>query len=94
MEVLKSYLLGCLSSAENKENNDENGYLRLGSSTTTLKLFDHYRSLIVPIIAQSIWDVLLGANGDTVEDPTFYRSLASALRYLTFTRPDISYAVQ
>ena len=28
------------------------------------------------------------------EDPTKYRSLASALQYLTFTRPDISYAVQ
>ncbi|XP_071739987.1 uncharacterized mitochondrial protein AtMg00810-like [Rutidosis leptorrhynchoides] len=26
--------------------------------------------------------------------PTLYRSLASALQYLTFTRPDISYAVQ
>ena len=27
-------------------------------------------------------------------DPTKYRSLAGALQYLTFTRPDISYAVQ
>nr|GEV57772.1 putative reverse transcriptase domain-containing protein [Tanacetum cinerariifolium] len=27
-------------------------------------------------------------------DPTHYRSLAGALQYLTFTRPDISYAVQ
>jgi hypothetical protein len=33
-------------------------------------------------------------EGDPVEDPTGYRSLASALQYLTFTRPDISYAVQ
>jgi hypothetical protein len=32
--------------------------------------------------------------GDPVEDPTGYRSLAGALQYLTFTRPDISYAVQ
>ena len=29
-----------------------------------------------------------------VDDPTLYRSLAGALQYLTFTRPDISYAVQ
>ena len=29
-----------------------------------------------------------------VADPTDYRSLASALQYLTFTRPDIAYAVQ
>jgi hypothetical protein len=34
------------------------------------------------------------AMGDPVEDPIGYRSLAGALQYLTFTRPDISYAVQ
>jgi hypothetical protein len=28
-----------------------------------------------------------------VRDPTAYRSLAGALQYLTFTRPDIVYAV-
>lgn len=32
--------------------------------------------------------------GELAEDPTLYRSLAGALQYLTFTRPDISYAVQ
>ena len=29
-----------------------------------------------------------------VSNPTLYRSLAGALQYLTFTRPNISYAVQ
>lgn len=33
-------------------------------------------------------------DGKPISDPTEYRSLAGALQYLTFTRPDISYAVQ
>ncbi|GKB98455.1 ribonuclease H-like domain-containing protein, partial [Tanacetum coccineum] len=36
----------------------------------------------------------LGSDGDPVSNPTLYRSLAGALQYLTFTHPDISYAVQ
>ncbi|GKD32422.1 ribonuclease H-like domain-containing protein [Tanacetum coccineum] len=36
----------------------------------------------------------LGDDGDPVSEPTLYRSLAGSLQYLTFTRPDISYAVQ
>ncbi|GKC11356.1 ribonuclease H-like domain-containing protein [Tanacetum coccineum] len=36
----------------------------------------------------------LGPEGSSVTDPTLYRSLAGALQYLTFTRPDLSYAVQ
>nr|GEY59361.1 ribonuclease H-like domain-containing protein [Tanacetum cinerariifolium] len=39
-------------------------------------------------------DTKLGPHGSPVEDPTFHRSLAGALQYLTFTRPDLSYAVQ
>ena len=31
--------------------------------------------------------------GDPVADPTAYRSLAGILQYLTFTRPDLTYAV-
>ncbi|GJU77811.1 ribonuclease H-like domain-containing protein [Tanacetum coccineum] len=33
-------------------------------------------------------------DGEHVSDPTLYRSLAGALQYLTFTRPDLSYVVQ
>jgi len=33
-------------------------------------------------------------DGPSVADPTAYRSLVGALQYLTFTRPDITYAVQ
>ncbi|GKD89488.1 ribonuclease H-like domain-containing protein [Tanacetum coccineum] len=35
----------------------------------------------------------LGPEGSPVIDPTLYRSLAGALQYLTFTRPDLSYAI-
>ncbi|CAH9145020.1 unnamed protein product, partial [Cuscuta epithymum] len=37
---------------------------------------------------------LSSLTGPPVTDPSLYRSLAGALQYLTFTRPDISYAVQ
>lgn len=33
-------------------------------------------------------------SGDRIDDPKQYRSLAGALQYLTFTRPDITYVVQ
>ena len=36
----------------------------------------------------------LSADGVPVQDATDFRSLAGALQYLTFTRPDIAYAVQ
>nr|GFA01002.1 hypothetical protein [Tanacetum cinerariifolium] len=35
----------------------------------------------------------LSSDGDPISDPTLYRSLAGALQYLTFTRPDLSYAL-
>nr|GEX27216.1 hypothetical protein [Tanacetum cinerariifolium] len=39
-------------------------------------------------------DSKLGPKGVPVQDPTLYRSLAGGLQYLTFTRLDISYALQ
>ncbi|GKC14702.1 ribonuclease H-like domain-containing protein [Tanacetum coccineum] len=39
-------------------------------------------------------DSKLGPNGVPIQDPTLYHSLARGLHYLTFTRPDLSYAVQ
>jgi hypothetical protein len=50
----------------------------------------HCKSCATPVDTQS----KLPSSGDPVTDPTFYRSLVGALQYLTFTRPDITYAVQ
>ncbi|GJW83843.1 ribonuclease H-like domain-containing protein [Tanacetum coccineum] len=36
----------------------------------------------------------LGDDGDPVSNPTLYRSFAGSIQYITFTRSDISYAVQ
>ncbi|GJV58267.1 ribonuclease H-like domain-containing protein [Tanacetum coccineum] len=36
----------------------------------------------------------LRGDGDLVSDPTLYRSLTGSLQYLTFARPNISYAIQ
>ncbi|GJZ09494.1 ribonuclease H-like domain-containing protein [Tanacetum coccineum] len=36
----------------------------------------------------------LGLDGVPVQDPTMYRNLAGGLQYLTFTRSNLSYAVQ
>ncbi|GKF26930.1 ribonuclease H-like domain-containing protein [Tanacetum coccineum] len=47
------------------------------------------------VILRGLWlESKLGADRDPVSDPTLYRSLAGGLQYQTFTRPDISYAVQ
>ncbi|GKB41462.1 ribonuclease H-like domain-containing protein [Tanacetum coccineum] len=35
----------------------------------------------------------LGPEGSPITDPTLYRSLAGALQYLTFTRPNLSYVL-
>jgi hypothetical protein len=37
---------------------------------------------------------MAGDSGPPVEDASQFRSIAGALQYLTFTRPDIAYAVQ
>jgi len=36
----------------------------------------------------------LAADGPPVQDASEFRSLAGALQYLTFTKPDIAYSVQ
>ncbi|KAG7542778.1 GAG-pre-integrase domain [Arabidopsis thaliana x Arabidopsis arenosa] len=48
------------------------------------------KPLATPVDLQSKLSV---DAGEPIDNPTYYRSLAGALQYLTFTRPDISYAV-
>ncbi|XP_019091144.1 PREDICTED: uncharacterized protein LOC109128738 [Camelina sativa] len=51
----------------------------------------HCNPCATPVDANS----KLSADVDElISDPTYYRSLAGTLQYLTFTRPEISYAVQ
>lgn len=48
------------------------------------------KPLATPVDLQSKLSI---DDGEPIDNPTYYRSLAGALQYLTFTRPDISYAV-
>jgi histone deacetylase 1/2 len=50
-----------------------------------------YKSATTPVDTSP---KLSASAGPPMADPTEYRSLAGALQYLTFTRPDITYAVQ
>ncbi|XP_022024035.1 uncharacterized mitochondrial protein AtMg00810-like [Helianthus annuus] len=52
---------------------------------------DNCKPCHMPVDTHSKLNALDGAP---LSDGTLYRSLAGALQYLTFTRPDISYAVQ
>ncbi|KAI3730927.1 hypothetical protein L1987_62108 [Smallanthus sonchifolius] len=52
---------------------------------------DSCKPVATPVDTQS---KLSDSSGPLFDDPTTYRSLAGALQYLTFTRPDITYAVQ
>ncbi|GKC18112.1 retrovirus-related pol polyprotein from transposon TNT 1-94, partial [Tanacetum coccineum] len=56
-----------------------------------LKRADLYDSK--PVSTPLAPHVSFTANGLSFSDPTLYRSLVGALQYLTFTRPDLSYAV-
>jgi hypothetical protein len=60
-----------------------------------LELLDHAgMSGCKPCTTPIDTNAKLFANGPPVADATDYHALAGALQWLTFTRPDISYAVQ
>jgi hypothetical protein len=71
------------------------------------RLFLHQRTYTLDILKRAIMadcklcstpvDLkakLAADSGPPVRDPSQFRSIAGALQYLTFTRPDIAYAVQ
>ncbi|GJT80479.1 ribonuclease H-like domain-containing protein [Tanacetum coccineum] len=55
---------------------------------------DEEASEVSVLVLGAYTEYKLRADGSPVSDPTLYRSLAGALQYLIFTRPDLSYAVQ
>lgn len=71
------------------------GGLFLSQSTYASEIIDRAgmqscKSSVTPVDTKQ---KLSTSSGTPYEDPSLYRSLAGALQYLTFTRPDISYAV-
>ncbi|GJU44111.1 ribonuclease H-like domain-containing protein [Tanacetum coccineum] len=69
----------------------------LRNKSDALSKFIHFRAFVKNQFQCDIKSLQCdhgAADDDPVSDPTLYRSLAGALQYLTFTRPDISYAVQ
>jgi hypothetical protein len=71
------------------------------------KLFLHQRTYTLDILKRAVMTdckpcstlvdlraKLAADSGPPVRDPSQFRSIAGALYYLTFTRPDIAYAVQ
>jgi hypothetical protein len=49
-----------------------------------------YKPCTIPVDLQA---KLVGDSGPPVEDASQFRSIAATLQYLTFTRPDIAYAI-
>ena len=65
--------------------------LRYASEILEKAGLSHCKSVSTPVATSR---KLCANAGSPCDDPTLYRSLAGALQYLTFTRPNISYAVQ
>nr|GEU80117.1 ribonuclease H-like domain-containing protein [Tanacetum cinerariifolium] len=80
-----------------------NYFLGLSVDRTPTVCFYHRRSMLYcslsmvtgnPSRTHTDTESKLGPEGLPVQDPTLYHSHARGLQYLTFTRPDLSYAVQ
>nr|GEW85861.1 ribonuclease H-like domain-containing protein [Tanacetum cinerariifolium] len=83
-----------------------NYFLGISATRHSKRLFLSHKQYAIELLARAHMtncnpsrtpvdtDFKLGPEGVPVQDPTLYRSFAGGLQYLTFTRPDISYAVQ
>ncbi|GJZ84793.1 ribonuclease H-like domain-containing protein [Tanacetum coccineum] len=74
--------------------------LNAGFAMTDLGPLNYFLDISATLTTAGIFLTLvdtekkLGPEGSPVTDPTLYRSLVGALQYLTFTRPNLLYAVQ
>ncbi|GKA14074.1 ribonuclease H-like domain-containing protein [Tanacetum coccineum] len=65
----------------------------VANGSTTLRGGLEVEETLTPSFGTPVDTESKGVDGDLVSDPTLYRSLAGSLQYLTFTRPNIYYAV-
>ena len=106
--ALKAHLMSCLSSEFAMKDLDPLSYfLGIFVSRDHHGLFLSQQKYALDILAHAkmtdcnpvhtpvdTFGKLSSTSGELLTDATFYRRLAGALQYLTFTRPDISYVVQ
>nr|GEZ17098.1 ribonuclease H-like domain-containing protein [Tanacetum cinerariifolium] len=76
-----------------------NYFLGISATRHSTGLFLSQKQYAITVTLQELQLIrtpnwVLGPEGVLVQDPNLYRSLAGGLQYLTFTKPDISYAVQ
>ena len=54
-------------------------------------VFPTSRSIVTP---SPLHSKLAPDEGDLLQDPSYYRTIIGKLNFLTYSRPDLSYAIQ
>lgn len=104
--ALLQRVIGALTSEFSTKDLGPHQFLGMSVTRTTTGLFLSQRHYMLEILDRAgMFDckpcttpidtsAKLSPDGVPVADATHFRGLAGALQYLTFTRPDIAYAVQ